>query len=646
MARKSLTQIEVVSPPTQDTHVVRKVELDQKADKYQGVTNLGTIRGFYATSPSEISSPVQNDVAIKSDGTQIATYNGATWVTSAHTPHLFDVYTAVDQGRDYYWNGSQYVVYDGRDTPAEILAKLLTVDENDSGLNANTLQGSTLATITAAIALKLNTSAYTAADILAKLLTVDENTSGLNANTLQGSTLSDISSAIALKLNTSAYTAADILAKLLTVDGKDSGLDADKLQGVSLASFRLPQQLATSGVNVKQWRRFCTRTLASSTGSTNNFCYRIVDSGNNGSWPGLIDGVLLLRVRADVLYGRFYYLTANGAASSSLKIGYTGAITMGSVLNLWVEATGFGALTIAPLATTPSDVINEAWTDVDPGLTYITSQNLADASTLGGVTAANFSQDATTVTLKGASNVAGVDNNLGQATVGSHEYLATIKYNETTAGNWLRQVTAFAQFYGMADTRNGLIQSGVGPIKLYKYTGADGFLHLWIPTAAKTVNNYPSVTVNVIDGYAAGAYTQIRTVTATTLADAPTQTLIEIPDKTPAPASGSVSTAETEIGVWVDGTTKLYQRTISVGPLPNATTKTVALGFTIVNFAGAHGSAKNPSNGDLLLLPHTGVYQDDAFNVELKPTTTQLLIKTSNNLSAYTQAYVTVEYTK
>jgi hypothetical protein len=45
--------------------------------------------------------------------------------------------------------------------------------------------------------------------------------------------------AIALKLNTSAYTAADVLAKLLTVDGAGSGLDADLLDGLSSASFYL-----------------------------------------------------------------------------------------------------------------------------------------------------------------------------------------------------------------------------------------------------------------------------------------------------------------------------------------------------------------------------------------------------------------------
>ena len=46
-----------------------------------------------------------------------------------------------------------------------------------------------------------------------------------------------ITAAISLKLNASAYTAADVLAKLLTVDGAGSGLDADRLDGLNATQF-------------------------------------------------------------------------------------------------------------------------------------------------------------------------------------------------------------------------------------------------------------------------------------------------------------------------------------------------------------------------------------------------------------------------
>ena len=44
-------------------------------------------------------------------------------------------------------------------------------------------------------------------------------------------TETEVNAALALKLDVSAYTAADVLAKLLTVDGSTSGLDADLLDG-------------------------------------------------------------------------------------------------------------------------------------------------------------------------------------------------------------------------------------------------------------------------------------------------------------------------------------------------------------------------------------------------------------------------------
>lgn len=51
--------------------------------------------------------------------------------------------------------------------------------------------------------------------------------------------LKALADAVALKLNSSSYTAADVLAKLLTVDGPSSGLDADTLDGNHAAAFYL-----------------------------------------------------------------------------------------------------------------------------------------------------------------------------------------------------------------------------------------------------------------------------------------------------------------------------------------------------------------------------------------------------------------------
>lgn len=60
-----------------------------------------------------------------------------------------------------------------------------------------------------------------------------------NAITVDQADVTGLLAALALKLDASAYTAADVLAKLLTVDGAGSGLDADLLDGVSSAAFAL-----------------------------------------------------------------------------------------------------------------------------------------------------------------------------------------------------------------------------------------------------------------------------------------------------------------------------------------------------------------------------------------------------------------------
>ncbi|TKJ09586.1 hypothetical protein [Halomonas sp. 15WGF] len=153
-------------------------------------------------------------------------------------------------------------------------------------------------TVSQQIGTKLNASAYTAADVLAKLLTVHGEGSGLNADKLDGlhaaafalavhghtwaeisgkpatatrwPTFSEVTgkpsaypaeahdhdgryytqqqldTLLSGKLNAAAYTAADLLTKLLTIDGAGSGLDADKLDGKQLATIEADYRAFTN----------------------------------------------------------------------------------------------------------------------------------------------------------------------------------------------------------------------------------------------------------------------------------------------------------------------------------------------------------------------------------------------------------------
>lgn len=60
--------------------------------------------------------------------------------------------------------------------------------------------------------------------------------SKITATDVEGA-LQELATNIALKLNSSGYTASDVLAKLLTVDGTGTGLDADKLDGKELSAI-------------------------------------------------------------------------------------------------------------------------------------------------------------------------------------------------------------------------------------------------------------------------------------------------------------------------------------------------------------------------------------------------------------------------
>jgi hypothetical protein len=70
----------------------------------------------------------------------------------------------------------------------------------------------------------------------AALDTLNELAAAINDDASYAAT---ITTALGLKLNSSAYTASDVLDKLKTVDGAGSGLDADLLDGNSSAHYRI-----------------------------------------------------------------------------------------------------------------------------------------------------------------------------------------------------------------------------------------------------------------------------------------------------------------------------------------------------------------------------------------------------------------------
>lgn len=101
------------------------------------------------------------------------------------------------------------------------------------------------------------------------------------------------------------------------------------------------------------------------------------------------------------------------------------------------------------------------------------------------------------------------------------------------------------------------------------------------------------------------------------------------------------STNELEIGKWIDGK-PLYRKVISFGALPNNSTKSVAHSISnlkrIVKLEGFAGSSQNLGG---ITLPHA-----TSTPIALFADNTNVNIKTNNNATAYTEAYVYVYYTK
>lgn len=103
------------------------------------------------------------------------------------------------------------------------------------------------------------------------------------------------------------------------------------------------------------------------------------------------------------------------------------------------------------------------------------------------------------------------------------------------------------------------------------------------------------------------------------------------------------STDEKIVGTWIDGK-PLYQKTISCGTLPNATTKLIA--HTITNLdkiITVNGFAH--STDSILSLPFTSTVSVGA-NITCYVEGTNIKIITGSNRTVFTVSYVTLQYTK
>lgn len=104
--------------------------------------------------------------------------------------------------------------------------------------------------------------------------------------------------------------------------------------------------------------------------------------------------------------------------------------------------------------------------------------------------------------------------------------------------------------------------------------------------------------------------------------------------------AGEVSTNAT----WIDGKT-IYKKTLTIGALPNATTKTITHGITYETVVRMYGIARSGPGSTTLNLPFVGDNVNNTASVSLVMRTNTLDIVSFNNRSSLS-GYVTIEYTK
>lgn len=102
------------------------------------------------------------------------------------------------------------------------------------------------------------------------------------------------------------------------------------------------------------------------------------------------------------------------------------------------------------------------------------------------------------------------------------------------------------------------------------------------------------------------------------------------------------STEEQDTGLkWIDGK-KIYQKTVSCGELPNKTNKSIAHGIINMDVVvDLKGMAKNGS-GLYVTVPL--VNKDPG--VRLDADATNIYLQSSDDWSNYSNAYITIQYTK
>lgn len=106
------------------------------------------------------------------------------------------------------------------------------------------------------------------------------------------------------------------------------------------------------------------------------------------------------------------------------------------------------------------------------------------------------------------------------------------------------------------------------------------------------------------------------------------------------------STTEQVVGEWINGK-PIYQKTVDCGALPNSTTKNTAHGIANLDqVVHIEGVTYSSTSGVYEPLPRAYAGNDSKAVCIVRVDSTNIILKTSANLSDYNSSYLILQYTK
>jgi hypothetical protein len=290
--------------------------------------------------------------------------------------------------------------------------------------------------------------------------------------TIPQTAITNLVSDLALKLESSSYTAANVLAKLLTVDGSGSGLDADLLDGQS-STYYLNYSNLTNTPSV-----FASATVSSSAVISQTALHANTASSIAGS---LVTGTVASAtvathagtassIAGSLVSGTVASATVSSSATVATHAGTASSIAGSLVSGTVASATVSSSATVATHARTASSIAGSLVTGAVASATISSSATIADSVKINSVALG------TDTTGNYVSNISGGSGISITGTAGEG-WIPTVAIDFSTNNVW----TGTNKFNNAASFSGGIVGMASGSAQI-SMTSGSGSLVVSVPS--------------------------------------------------------------------------------------------------------------------------------------------------------------------